>query len=283
VIATALDRNAAASAYAKNNCMTKAISLKIRRNQRDVALECQWVGDLAAKTTMVFLHEGLGSVALWKDFPDKLCNALGMRGLVYSRYGYGKSTPRPPEERWHPTFMHLEGQNVLPQVLAALKIERPWLFGHSDGASIALIYAATLPKAVPGVIAVAPHVFVEQKAIDAIELAKDSYTNTDLREKLSRYHADIDSAFWGWNDVWLSAEFRDWDIVDALSYITAPTFAIQGEDDEYGTDLQAETVARDVQDGELMLIPNCGHSPHRDQPQLVIDAVVEFVNAHEND
>jgi pimeloyl-ACP methyl ester carboxylesterase len=257
--------------------MQKTISVKIRRNQRDVALECQWVGDLAAKQTMVFLHEGLGSVAMWKDFPDQLCNKLGMRGLVYSRYGYGKSTPRPLEERWHPTLMHLEAQNVLPQLLAALKIERPWLWGHSDGASIALIYAATLPNAVPGVIAIAPHVFVEHKAIDAIELAKDTYTRTDLRDKLSRYHADVDSAFWGWNDVWLSPEFRDWNITDALSYIIAPTLTIQGEDDEYGTNEQAETVARDVQNGELMLIPNCGHSPHRDHAQLVIDTVAEYV------
>jgi pimeloyl-ACP methyl ester carboxylesterase len=179
--------------------------------------------------------------------------------------------------------MHLEAQNVLPQLLAALKIERPWLFGHSDGGSIAMIYAATIPKAVPGVIAVAPHVFVEQKSIDAIELAKDTYTRTDLRDKLSRYHADVDSAFWGWNDVWLSPEFRDWNITDALSYITAPTLAIQGEDDEYGSNEQVETVARDVQNGELMLIPNCGHSPHRDQPELVIEAVKEFVTASEND
>jgi pimeloyl-ACP methyl ester carboxylesterase len=260
--------------------MAKSISVKILRNFREIALECAWVGDANAAATMVFLHEGLGSVAMWKDFPDQLCKALGMRGLIYSRYGYGKSTPRPLEERWDPTFMHLEAQNVLPQLLAALKIERPWLFGHSDGATIALIYAATIPKAVPGVIAVAPHVFVEQKSIDAIELSKDAYTRTDLREKLSRYQADVDSAFWGWNDVWLSAEFSDWNITDALPYITAPTLAIQGENDEYGSDEQVATVARDVQNGELMLIPNCGHSPHRDQPQLVIDAVTEFVRAN---
>ena len=257
----------------------KSISVKVRRLGKDVALECAWVGDLECSETMVFLHEGLGSVAMWKDFPDQLCAALGMRGLVYSRYGYGKSTPRPLEERWDPTFMHVEAQNVLPQVLTALKIERPWLFGHSDGASIALIYAATLPQAIPGVIAVAPHVFVESKAIDAIALSRDAYTRTDLRDKLARYHADVDSAFWGWNDVWLSPEFLDWNMTDALPHITAPLLAIQGEDDEYGTDAQVETVSREVGNGEMMLIANCGHSAHRDQPGIVMKAVVDFVNA----
>ncbi|TAG24896.1 MAG: alpha/beta hydrolase [Burkholderiales bacterium] len=262
--------------------MPQPVSVKVRRNGRDIALECAWVGDPDARDTMVFIHEGLGSVSMWRDFPDTLCKALGMRGLVYSRYGYGKSTPRPLEERWQSNFLHIEGQNVLPQLLAALRIERPWLFGHSDGGSIALIYAATIPMAVQGIITLAPHVFVEQKSIDAIELAKDAYTRTDLRERLSRHHADVDSAFWGWNDVWLSAEFREWHISDALSHIVAPCLTIQGEDDEYGTDSQAETVARDVQNGELMLIPNCGHSPHRDQPEIVIEAVCEFVAAQRN-
>jgi pimeloyl-ACP methyl ester carboxylesterase len=255
----------------------KTTHIQIKRNGRDVQLECAFVGNLAAKQTMVFLHEGLGSVAMWKDFPHTLCATLGMRGLVYSRYGYGKSTPRPLEERWDPTFMHMEAQNVLPQLLAALKIDRPWLFGHSDGASIALIYAATYPKAVPGLIAVAPHVFVETLSIESIEVARDLYVRSGLREKLAKYHADVDSAFWGWNDVWLSNEFRDWNIADALPHIEAPTLAIQGEDDEYGTAAQVETVARETQRGELVLIPDCKHSPHRDQPEIVIDAVRYFV------
>ncbi|TAG82753.1 MAG: alpha/beta hydrolase [Betaproteobacteria bacterium] len=257
--------------------MQSTTHIKIKRNGRDIAIECAWVGDLAARDTMVFLHEGLGSVAMWKDFPHALCTALGMRGLVYSRYGYGKSTPRPPEERWDSAFMHMEAQNVLPQLLAALKINRPWLFGHSDGASIALIYAATFPRTIPGVIAVAPHVFVEPLSIESIEVARDLYVRSGLREKLAKYHDDVDSAFWGWNDVWLSREFRDWVITDALPHIEAPTLAIQGEDDEYGTPAQVETVAREVQRGELVLIPNCKHSPHRDQQEIVIDAVSHFV------
>jgi pimeloyl-ACP methyl ester carboxylesterase len=261
--------------------MKSAITnLKVKRNGRDIAIECAWVGDLAARDTMVFLHEGLGSVAMWKDFPHTLCTRLGMRGLVYSRYGYGKSTPRPLEERWDASFMHMEAQNVLPQVLAGLKINRPWLFGHSDGASIALIYAATFPKAVPGVIAVAPHVFVEPLSIESIEVARDLYVRSGLRDKLAKYHNDVDSAFWGWNDVWLSQEFRDWNIMEALPYIEAPTLAIQGEDDEYGTAAQAETAAREVERGELLLIPNCKHSPHRDQPEIVIEAVEAFVREH---
>lgn len=257
--------------------MPHPVSVKVRRNGRDIALECDWVGDLAASDTMVFLHEGLGSVSMWRQFPDELCKALGMRGLVYSRYGYGKSTPRPLEERWHSDFMHIEAQNVLPQLLAALRIERPWLFGHSDGGSIALIYAATMPRAVAGVVTLAPHIFVEQKSIDSIQLTRDAFSRTDLRDRLSRHHSDVDSAFWGWNDVWLSDEFRGWHITDALSHIIAPCLAIQGEDDEYGTAAQVETVARDVQNGELMLIPNCAHSPHRDQAALVIESVKEFV------
>lgn len=257
---------------------SKATNLKVKRNGRDIAIECAWVGDLAALETMVFLHEGLGSVAMWKDFPHELCTRLGMRGLVYSRYGYGKSTPRPPEERWHATFMHMEAQNVLPQVLASLKINRPWLFGHSDGASIALIYSATYPLAIQGVIAVAPHVFVEPLSIESIESARDLYVRSGLRDKLAKYHGDVDSAFWGWNDIWLSPEFREWNITDALPHIIAPTLAIQGEDDEYGTAAQVETVAHETQRGELLLIPNCKHSPHRDQPEIVFDAVAAFVN-----
>jgi pimeloyl-ACP methyl ester carboxylesterase len=253
-------------------------NIKVRRNGRDIALECAWVGDKAAKETMVFLHEGLGSVAMWKEFPHELCSRLGMRGLVYSRYGYGKSTPRPLEERWDTTYMHNEAQNVLPQLLAGLKIERPWLFGHSDGASIAIIYAATYPLAIQGVIAVAPHVFVEPCSIESIESARDLYVRSGLRDKLSKYHNDVDSAFWGWNDIWLAPEFREWNITDALAYIEAPMLAIQGEDDEYGTAAQAETVAREIERGELLLIPNCKHSPHRDQPEIVFDAVEAFVN-----
>lgn len=255
-------------------------SLKVKRNGRDIVIECAWVGEQRADETMVFLHEGLGSVAMWKDFPHELCMRLGMRGLVYSRYGYGKSTPRPPEERWDATFMHMEAQNILPQLLAGLKINRPWLFGHSDGASIALIYAATYPLAVPGVVTVAPHVFVETLSIESIESARDLYVRSGLRDKLSKYHGDVDSAFWGWNDVWLAPEFRDWNITDALPYIQAPTLAIQGEDDEYGTAAQVETVAREVERGELLLIPDCKHSPHRDQPEIVINAVETFVNDH---
>jgi pimeloyl-ACP methyl ester carboxylesterase len=259
--------------------MKSAITnLRVKRNGLDIAIECAWVGNLSAPDTMVFLHEGLGSVAMWKDFPHELCTRLGMRGLVYSRYGYGKSTPRPPEERWDATFMHMDAQNVLPQVLAGLKVNRPWLFGHSDGASIALIYSATYPHAIPGVIAVAPHVFVEPLSIESIEVARDLYVRSGLRDKLAKYHNDVDSAFWGWNDVWLSQEFREWNITDALPYIQAPTLAIQGEDDEYGTAAQAETVAREVERGELLLIPNCKHSPHRDQADIVMDAVEAFVN-----
>ncbi|MGH8806677.1 MAG: alpha/beta hydrolase, partial [Noviherbaspirillum sp.] len=166
-------------------------------------MEYQWVG--AAESTypvVVFLHEGLGSIGLWKDFPDRFCRENGLAGLVFSRYGYGQSTPRPAGERWPVAFMHVQAHEVLPLFLAKLGVTRPWLFGHSDGASIALLYAARHPDAVSGIVVAAPHIFVEDLTIESIEQARESYLSTDLRARLGRYHADPDSAFWGWNDIW---------------------------------------------------------------------------------
>lgn len=255
--------------------------LPLRWGERDVQIEYRWAGSASDDAAvMVFLHEGLGSVALWKDFPDQLCAALGLRGLVYSRPAYGHSTPRAANEHWTPDFMHRQAREVLPALLAALGIQRPWLFGHSDGGSIALLHAAMFPDAVRGAIVLAPHLFVEALSVTSIAEAKVAYEHQGLRERLSRYHADVDSAFYGWNDIWLSPSFRDWNIERELDAIRCPLLAIQGEDDEYGTLQQITSIRDRLPATALLALPACGHSPHRDQPQAVIDAVGRFIAAH---
>jgi len=226
---------------------------------------------------MVFLHEGLGSVAMWRDFPQRLCAAAGVRGLVYSRPGYGRSTPRRPEEHWGTDFMHRQAREVLPALLEALDVKQPWLFGHSDGGSIALLHAAAFPAEVRGAIVLAPHIFVEEISVRSIELARDAYEQTDLRQRLARYHDDVDSAFRGWNDIWLDPAFRAWSIEEEIAAIRCPVLAIQGLDDEYGTMEQIRGIARKVPQTELLALSECGHSPHRDRADAVIGAATRFV------
>jgi pimeloyl-ACP methyl ester carboxylesterase len=249
---------------------------------RPVRIEYAWVGAHRKDAPLlVFLHEGLGSLAMWKDYPRALCAAAGVRGLVFSRPGYGRSTPRAADERWPVDFMHRQAHDVLPALFAHLAIpEWPWLFGHSDGGSIALLYAAEYPDRVAGVIAVAPHIFVEDVSVRSIDAARTVYGTTDLRNRLGRYHADPDSAFWGWNDIWLDPAFRSWNIEDRLSGIRCPVLAVQGEDDEYGTMAQIEGIARLVPQARLDKLAACGHSPHRDQPAALTDAVVTFLRQH---
>jgi pimeloyl-ACP methyl ester carboxylesterase len=253
--------------------------VRLSTGARELDLEVAWVGEAAcAPPVVVFLHEGLGSVSAWREFPARYCEAAVRRGLVYSRYGYGASTPKPPGERWSPDFMHREAHDVLPALLATLGIERPWLFGHSDGGSIALLHAAR--HAVAGLVAVAPHVFVEDLSVASIEAARAAYETTDLRARLARHHADPDSAFRGWNDIWLDPAFRGWNIERDIETVACPVLAVQGEDDEYGTLEQVRAVARHVPGTELLLIPACGHSPHRDQPELLIREATRFMRAH---
>ena len=245
-------------------------------------IEHRWI-DAAAQDAplVVFLHEGLGSISMWRDFPDRLCAAVGARGLVYSRPGYGRSTPRAAADAWDTDFMHRQAHEVLPALLERLGIdaprERPWLFGHSDGGSIALLYAARFPGSLAGAIVLAPHVMVEDLSVDSIRKAREAYLGTDLRARLARHHDDPDSAFWGWNDIWLDPAFRDWNIEDCLPGIACPVLAIQGEDDEYGTMDQIARIARQCRDVEWMKLADCRHSPHKDQPRQVIATVAEFV------
>ena len=254
---------------------------------RRVRVEHAWIApERTAAPLMVFLHEGLGSRAMWKDFPARLCDALGWRGLVYSRPGYGRSSPRAADETWDADFMHRQAHEVLPALLDALGLGvdqrshgRPWLFGHSDGGSIALLYAARYPQRVAGVVALAPHILVEDISVTSIEQARIAYVETDLRQRLSRYHDDPDSAFWGWNRVWLDPAFRRWSIADEIATVRCPVLAVQGVDDEYGTLEQIRGIARRVPQTELLELPACGHSPHRDQPEPLIAAVCAFVRA----
>jgi pimeloyl-ACP methyl ester carboxylesterase len=242
-------------------------------------IEYEWAGPAGADApVLVFLHEGLGSVAMWRDFPERLCRATGLRGLVYSRPGYGRSTPRGADEHWQPDFMHHQARTVLPALLRSLGVERPWLFGHSDGGSIALLYAAAFPDALRGAIVLAPHILVEDVSVASIGQARAAYLTTDFKQKLARYHDAVDSAFWGWNDVWLSPAFRGWNIAQELRSIECPLLAIQGVDDEYGTLEQIRGIARRVPQAELLELPACGHSPHKDQPEAVIAAVTRFVS-----
>lgn len=234
---------------------------------------------------IVFLHEGLGSVAMWKDFPQRLCEAAGCRGLVYSRPGYGRSTPRQADEVWNPDFMHRQACEVLPALLKVLNIDHVtaplWLFGHSDGGSIALLHAAHAKTSVAGVIVVAPHILVEDISISSIEQARLAYQTSDLRHRLARHHDDVDSAFWGWNRIWLDPQFRGWNIEEEIASITCPLLAVQGVDDEYGTLEQIHGIARRVTQTQLLELSDCGHSPHRDQPEALIAAVAAFINRNE--
>jgi pimeloyl-ACP methyl ester carboxylesterase len=242
-----------------------------------VRLEYAWHGLAeAGAPTLIVLHEGLGCVALWRDFPEKLATATACRVLVYSRQGYGGSDPcdlpRPV------SFMHHEGLTVLPHLIEALQIGDHILVGHSDGGSIALINAGgVVSENLKGVVTLAAHVFVEDVSVSSIADIKTVYETTDLRDKLARHHGNnTDCAFWGWNGVWLNPDFRDWNIEEYLPKIKVPVLAIQGVDDEYGTADQVRAIAEPT-GAETRMIENCGHSPQRDQPALTLEAITEFV------
>jgi pimeloyl-ACP methyl ester carboxylesterase len=252
---------------------------------RRVRIEHQWIArERGSAPVLIFLHEGLGSLAMWRDFPERLCRAAGCRGLVYSRPGYGRSTPRAAEEAWGLDFMHRQAHEVLPALLHALDLDAeahpPWLFGHSDGGSIALLYAAEFVEGVAGAVVLAPHIMVENLSVSSIAKARRHYLETDLRARLAKYHDDPDSAFWGWNDIWLHPPFRQWSIEDEIAAVRCPLLAVQGLDDEYGTLEQIRGIARRVPHAQLLELADCGHSPHRDQPQALIDATVQFLRRH---
>jgi pimeloyl-ACP methyl ester carboxylesterase len=235
-------------------------------------LEAQLID--GSSPALVMLHEGLGSVRLWRGLPDKLHALTGARVLAFSRFGHGDSDP-PPLPRT-PTFMHEEAYEVLPRVLDAAHIdEPPILVGHSDGASIALIYASEHPVA--GIALLAPHVFVEQVCVDAITETRKTFDSGGLRERMARHHRDPDQAFNGWCDVWLDPEFRDWNLEPLLPKIHAPAILIQGRDDEYGTLAQIDAIQRGLSGPTEKFIVSGGHSPHLEHPDEVPDAIASFI------
>jgi len=246
---------------------------------RPVRLEHVWLNrDRRDAPLIVFLHEGLGCVAMWRDFPQRLCDACGCRGLVYSRYGFGRSTPRRADEGLPADFLEREAREALPAFLCAAGADaHPWLFGHSDGASIALLYAAAFPRATAGAVVLAPHIFVEDVTVAGIVAAEGAYVATDLRQRLARYHPDPDAVFAGWHERWLDPAFRGWNIEALLPAIRCPLLAVQGLDDEYATMAQLDGIKRLVPQAELLKLADCRHSPHRDQPQAVIDATRRFI------
>ncbi len=226
--------------------------------------------------TLLLLHEGLGCVAMWRDFPAKLAAATACRVVVWSRPGYGGSQPYPEERK--KGYMHREAEESLPALIAALHIERPLLVGHSDGGSIALIFAGAFPEVPLGIAVLAPHEFVEEVTLAGIRSARSIWESTDWPTKLGRYHLDAARVFAEWNDTWLSPLFRDWNIEQYLPKIRCPVLAIQGEDDEYATMRQIEVIAEQVPGTELLKLPNCGHTPQRDQEAAVLAALLAFVD-----
>jgi pimeloyl-ACP methyl ester carboxylesterase len=244
------------------------------------SLAYEWIGEARpGSPTLVFLHEGLGSIRQWRDFPAKVAATTGCRALVYDRYGYGESDVL-AEPRRTVRFMHDEALYALPDLLRSLAVEKPILIGHSDGASIALIHAGAGYDTL-GVAAMAPHVFIEPVCLTSIEKAAQAFESTDLAGRLGRYHRDARKTFYGWADVWLDPEFKGWDIRDDyLPEIRCPVLAIQGYDDEYGTLAQLDEIARRVKGPcELLKLENCGHAPFRDQAEKTLEAVVRFVTA----
>jgi pimeloyl-ACP methyl ester carboxylesterase len=242
------------------------------------SINYEWINQGASgKPALVFLHEGLGSIKQWRDFPRKVSAATGCPALVYDRYGYGQSDVL-QEARRKIGFMHDEALAALPEFLKNVKVENPILVGHSDGASIALIHAGA-GHAVRGVVAMAPHVFIEPACLSSIEKAARAFETTDLAEKLGRYHRDARRTFYGWADVWLDAEFKWWDIrEDYLPSVRCPVLAIQGRDDEYGTMQQLDDLKRQVGGPcQLLKLQACGHAPFKDQPDRVLVAIEDFV------
>ena len=245
----------------------------------DKQLEYVWHGPPpAAAPTLVFLHEGLGCVAMWRDFPERLAEAVGCGALVYSRAGYGQSDPialpRPVR------FMHEEALVTLPLVLDAFAIRAAILVGHSDGGSISIIHAGgTGDPRVHGLILEAPHVFVEEIGLESIRSISAEYRQRNLQKALARYHGEnVDATFWGWSDVWLNPEFRSWNIEEYLPEIKAPVLLLQGEDDRYGTGEQVRKIEAGCRGPvRTIMLPDCGHTPHLEQPDRTMAAMKEFV------
>ena len=227
--------------------------------------------------TLVFLHEGLGTLGLWRDLPARICEGTAYGSLVYSRFGNGFSSEL--QEARRPSYMHDEALQVLPELLDRLEIERTLLLGHSDGASIAAIFAGAYPDRCSGLILEAPHLFVERESIEAIAAIGERYrSDAVLRERIGRHHRNGERTFFGWNDIWLHRDFRDWNIEEYVARIVAPMLVVQGNEDEYGTFAQLARLAEIARgDVDRCLLARCGHAPHRDRPEVFIALVRAWI------
>jgi pimeloyl-ACP methyl ester carboxylesterase len=254
----------------------------LRRRGRTIVaagrrLHAEWLGTPGPRLpTLVFLHEGLGCASLWKDFPEALCARLGLPGFLYDRWGYGRSAPLEGQRR--PSYLHDEALTFLPEVLDRARIERPLLVGHSDGGSIALLFAAGFPSRPAAVVTIAAHVFVEAVTLAGIRDAVEAWHRTDLAARLARHHGGkAASVFWSWADTWLAPEFRDWNITGCLGRITAPTLALQGVNDQYGSPAQIEAIAAGIgRHCATALLPDCGHAPHHEVRAPTLAAIAGF-------
>ena len=244
-----------------------------------VRLETLALGEPAeGEPSLVLLHEGLGCVDMWRGFPWRLHEATGRHVFAYSRQGYGRSDPKPAP--WTLDYMHREALDRLPAILEAAGLKDVVLIGHSDGASIAVIYAGGVrDHLAAGLVLMAPHVFNEPRSVESIAQAASAYRELDLRSRLRRYHgANVDHAFWGWNRAWLDPGFLDWNIEEYLPSIAVPTLVIQGRQDQYGTPAQVEAIRRQAgAPVSCALLPDCRHSPHLDQPEMVLERIRAFL------
>src|SRR5262245_1505707 len=241
------------------------------------ALETRWVeAGPENASTIVLLHDALGSAAVWKDFPERLAEETGSNVLVYSRYGHGNSDVLSDERTID--YIHYEGEVVLPELLDKFQISSPLLLGHSDGASIAITYAGKYHDRVSGLILMAPHVFVEDVTVRGVIDAGVAYRSADLKQKLSRYHCDPDGIFHAWHNMWIDPNFKDWNIESYLSSICCPSLLIQGEHDGYGTVAQLETIRSHVPESEMFLLQGCGHSPYREKPEATLHRIAQFIS-----
>ena len=240
----------------------------------------QWPATQPDQPDLLLLHEGLGCVRMWRDFPAQLALATGCRVSAASRAGYGYSEPYAEARR--ADYLHREAEQALPALLEVLQLQRPVLIGHSDGASIAILFAAMFPRQLSGLVLMAPHEFLEQQTLTAIRAAGQTWLNSPLPTKLARYHADPQRVFFDWHDTWLSPDFAAWNIEDSLTAIDCPVLAIQGWQDEYASMRQIELIAERVANCRLLQLEQCAHAPHRDQPLQLVQAIGEWLQGLKN-
>jgi pimeloyl-ACP methyl ester carboxylesterase len=262
--------------------MTDHVVLRIEGTERNIEYK-RISAQHPAAPLIVFLHEGLGSLSMWEDWPDRLCQATGAAGLVFSRYGYGKSTLRTDKE-WPTDYLEQEARVMLPALFDALEInpkkEKVILFGHSDGGTISLLYSAAYPDLPSAVVVLAPHEFVEEMGTARIAQLKRGFHSNGLAEKLSKHQPDAHAVFTGWSELWLSPRYRDWNIEDCLGRITCPLLAVQGAQDQYGTLEQIRTIMRHVPQAECVILEDCRHVPHQEQPEQLLLHTQRFLASH---